>query len=118
MCGFLLVPVVGVILAKTVVGAFTYRYALPGVIALSIIIAWGLDPASDGRPILGLTAAMVLCGVFIAKEVQTYGAALEGRAGRAMAYTLFESRAKGSATIVLANPEDFFELSFHPHRFA
>jgi 4-amino-4-deoxy-L-arabinose transferase-like glycosyltransferase len=47
--GYLLIPVVGVILAKTVVGAFSDRYALPAVIGLSVIFGWGLHSVLAAR---------------------------------------------------------------------
>ncbi len=112
--GFVVTPAVGVILGKTVVGAFDDRYALPAVIGLSIIVAWGLDGASNGRPFLGGAVAIMLCGVFVAKEVQTYRDAAVDRTDRAATYTFLEKRAAGTLPIVIAEPGPFVELSHRP----
>ncbi len=110
--GFLLIPVVGVVLAKTVVGAFSDRYALPAVIGLSIIIAWGLYTALDAQPELAFALGLLLCVFLVVKEVQTYRRVVEVRAQQASTYVFLEAHAKGDAPIVISNPGEFTVLTY------
>ncbi|MEJ2009572.1 MAG: glycosyltransferase family 39 protein [Acidobacteriota bacterium] len=114
--GFLLVPVVGVVLAKTAVGAFAPRYALSAVIGLSIIVAWGLYILLDGRRSVALALGLLLCGFLVAKQVQTYRRAVEERSEQASTYAFLEAHAKGNAPIVISDPVAFTMLTYKAPR--
>lgn len=111
--GFLLVPVVGVILAETVVGAFSPRYALPAVIGLSIFIGWGLYDLLRGRRAVAAGLALALLGFMAVKEVQTYRRSIADRALQASTYAFLATYATGDAPIVISGPMDFTELTYH-----
>lgn len=112
--GFVLIPVAGVILAKTVIGAYDDRYALPAVIGFCIVVGWGLYCAFDGNPVMALAAIAVLFAVFVVKDIRAYYTRIEGRTERRETYTFLENHATGTAPIVIANPGSFVELSHHP----
>ena len=112
--GFVLIPVVGVILAKTVIGAYDDRYAFPAVIGFSIVVAWGLYCAFDRSPAMALVVSAMLFGIFIAKGVRTYQRTREDRADQQATYTFLESHATGKLPIVIANPMSFVELAHRP----
>lgn len=112
--GFLLVPVVGVILAKTVVGAFAPRYALPAVIGLSILVAWGLDSALDSGRTAAFGLGLLLCAFLVAKQAESYYRAVEARADLSSTYAFLEAHATGDAPIVISDPDSFTELTYKP----
>ncbi len=112
--GFVLLPVVGVILAKTVIGAYDDRYAFPAVIGLSIVVAWGLYCAFRKSRPMALAACAILVVIFIAKDVRSYNTVAQDRATQNGTYTFLEDYATAAAPIVIANPGPFVELSYHP----
>ncbi len=114
--GFLLIPVVAVVLAKTVVGAFSDRYALPAVIGLSIIIAWGLHRSLAARRAPAAALGLVLVLFLAVKEAQTYRRVEADNALRSSTYAFLESNAQGDAPIVISGPMDFTELTYNAPR--
>ncbi|HET9177258.1 MAG TPA: glycosyltransferase family 39 protein [Terriglobia bacterium] len=110
--GFLLIPAVGVVLAKTIVGAYSDRYALPAVIGLVLIVAWGLHSALDGRRAVAAALGLLLLAFLAIKEVQTYRRVVVEKLRHTQTYNFLESYAGGSAPIVISGPMDFMELSY------
>ena len=112
--GFLLIPAVGVVLAKTVVGAFSDRYALPAVIGLCLIVGWGLFSALAGQRAVAVALAWVLCGFLAVKELQTYRRVDRDSLLQSSTYSFLERNAPGDAPIVISGPMDFTELTYQP----
>ena len=110
--GFLFIPVVGVVLAKTVVGAFSDRYALPAVIGLSIIVAWGLHNVLAKRRVPAAALGLVLLAFLAVKEVQTYRRVAADRSLHDATYGFLENYAQGDAPIVISGPMDFAQLTY------
>jgi uncharacterized membrane protein len=110
--GYLLIPVVGVVLAKTAIGAFSDRYALPAVIGLSVAIAWGLYSLLEGRSAMACGLALLLCALLAVKELQTYRRAAVGRSLQVATYAFLEANAPGDAPIIISGPMDFTELTY------
>lgn len=110
--GFLLIPVVGILLAKTAVGAFSDRYALSAVIGLSIIIAWGLHRMLRCHRALAVGLGLLLFAFVAVKEVQTYRRAVAYRALQVSTYSFLDTYARGDAPIVISGPMDFTELTY------
>jgi Dolichyl-phosphate-mannose-protein mannosyltransferase len=110
--GFLLVPVVGVVLAKTVVGAFSDPYALPAVIGLCIVVAWGLYSLLQGRRAVAAGLGLLLCLFLVAKEVQTYRHVVGARSLRNETFAFLEANARGGAPIVISGSTAFTELTY------
>ncbi len=110
--GFLLIPAVGVILAKTVVGAYSDPYALPAVIGLSIIIAWGLYSALEGQEAPALALGLLLCAFLTIKQAQTYRRLVMERSLKDSTYAFLEANAQGDAPIVISGPTNFTELTY------
>jgi Dolichyl-phosphate-mannose-protein mannosyltransferase len=111
--GFLLIPAVGVVLAKTVVGAFSDRYALPAVIGLSIIVGWGLHSVLAARRATAAALGLVLLAFLAIKEVQTYRRVVADSSLRIATYGFLENYAQGDAPIVISGPMDFTELTYN-----
>jgi Dolichyl-phosphate-mannose-protein mannosyltransferase len=110
--GFLLIPVVGVLLAKTVVGAFSDRYALSAVIGLSILIAWGIHWLLQGQRAVAVGLGLLLLGFLVVKEAQTYRGAVAYRALQVSTYSFLETYARGDAPIVISGSTAFTELTY------
>lgn len=114
--GFLLIPVVAVVMAKTVVGAFSDRYALPAVIGLSIIVGWGLCTSLAGRRAPAVVLGFLLLAFLAVKEAQTYRRVTAMRSLQVSTYEFLENNAYGDAPIVISAPMDFTELSYEAPR--
>jgi len=112
--GFVLIPVVGVILAKTVIGAYDDRYAFPAVIGFCIVVGWGLYYAFDGSSAMALAVSVLLFGAVIAKDIRSYHTMVGDREAREATYRFLEKHATGTMPIVIANPGPFVELSHRP----
>ena len=112
--GFLLIPAVGIVLAKTAVGAFSDRYALPAVIGLCIAGAWGLYSLLEGRQAAAVGLGLLLCLFLAVKEVQTWGRVVAYRELQASSYAFLETHARGDTPIVISGPLDFAELTYEP----
>jgi Dolichyl-phosphate-mannose-protein mannosyltransferase len=110
--GFLLIPVVGVVLAKTVVGALSDRYALPAVIGLSIIVGWGLHSLLDARRATAVALGLLLLTFLAVKETQTYRRVVADSSLRQATYGFLENYAQGGAPIVISDPMDFTVLTY------
>lgn len=117
--GFMLIPLVAVVMAKTVVGAFSDRYALSAVIGLSIVVGWGLYIAMAGRRAPAVALGLLLLAFLAVKEVQTYRRVAAMSALQTSTYDFLENNAKGDAPIVISGPMDFTELTYRaPHSLA
>lgn len=114
--GFLLIPVVAVVMAKTLVGAFSDRYALPAVIGLSIIVGWGLCSALRGRRAPAVALALLLLAFLAVKEVQTWRRVAADSVLHSSTYAFLESNAQGDAPIVISGPMEFTELTYQAPR--
>lgn len=112
--GFVFIPVVGVILAKTVIGAYDDRYVFSAVIGFCVVMGWGLACAFNGSAAMALAVCAMLFGAMIAKQVRSYHSMVEDQAARKATYTFLEQHATGAAPIVIANPAPFVELSHRP----
>lgn len=67
--GFVAIPVVALVLGKLVIGAFTYRYALPAVIGLSILWTIAVHRIDGGRASMGTCFTVFACGWFMLAAV-------------------------------------------------
>jgi len=114
--GFLLIPAVGVVMARTVVGAFSDRYALPAVVGLSMIVGWGLYLSLADRRAPAVALGLLLLAFLAVKEVQTLRRVAAVRSLQASTYAFLESNAHGDAPIVISGPRNFTELTYQPPR--
>ena len=70
--GFVLLPVVCVIVAKVVTGAFVNRYALPAVIGFGVLAGVCTEVVFARRPVLRVAAAAGLCGWFVLAQAREW----------------------------------------------
>lgn len=110
VCAFLVIPAIGVILAKFVTGAFTFRYALPAVIGLSVVIAWSSLRLARGRSYVGMAVALILICAFVFNGFKAYSGARSNREDHLSSYRFLSAHSAG-LPVVVTGPHLFFELS-------
>jgi hypothetical protein len=69
---FVAIPVVCVVLAKTVTGAFVDRYAIAGVIGCAALVGLGTGMAAAHRPAFPLVAVVCLLSWFVLSSAREY----------------------------------------------
>ncbi len=111
--GFIATPVVAVILAMLVTGAFTSRYALPSVIGFSILFAFAAYRLLDGRAIIGVSLVVLLSGGFVMGEVRTFQSIVEDSSARAETYEFIQSNNEDKLPIVTSDLYDFMTLAHY-----
>jgi hypothetical protein len=110
-CGFVLVPIVGVILAKTITGAFTDRYALSAVIGVSILIAWSMLAVGDQSSKVALLVAAGVVILFALSTFNTYRQLVWGEQENLMTYNLLRLQSTSGLPVVVSDRHLFWELS-------
>jgi hypothetical protein len=109
--GFVLLPVIAVVLAKAITGVFTDRYALSAVIGVSILLAWSLSVIGRESGTAGLLIAAMLVAFFGIESARTYQHLAAEVQERAALHRFLRSYAVGDVPLVIAGPHLFFELS-------
>lgn len=108
---FSLIPLIGIVLAKAVTGAFNFRYALPAVIGLSVLVGWTSSALARNRTGMGLLLLLTLLVLSVANGGKSYLELRSTLADRAYAYN-FVTREASTLPLVIADPHLFFELSY------
>jgi hypothetical protein len=112
--GYLAIPAVAVILAKLVTGAFTARYALPAVVGLAILLAWGAYHVLDRRASMGVVLALVLASWFaVTQGIKGVGELRQEAAGLRDTYRFLRETVPTDERIVVANAHEFFQLTHY-----
>jgi 4-amino-4-deoxy-L-arabinose transferase-like glycosyltransferase len=70
IAGFVLIPLMSVVVAKLVTGAFVNRYALTAVIGLSVLAGVGTELAFRRRPVVRVLVAVCLAGWFALSQAR------------------------------------------------
>jgi len=71
-CGFLLIPFVGVVVAKLATGAFVNRYAIAAVLGLAVLAGAGVAAAFRRHPLMRLAAAACCVGWFLLSQAREW----------------------------------------------
>jgi 4-amino-4-deoxy-L-arabinose transferase-like glycosyltransferase len=118
--GFVVIPIVAVIAAKLLTGAFVNRYALPAVIGFSILAGFGVASAFRRSAAMRLLVAVSLCGWFFlsgARElIQPTGVTLPVSAAsmaRPSKWLDAVPQDKRGLPLVIADPHSFVTLSHY-----
>ncbi|HSU58005.1 MAG TPA: glycosyltransferase family 39 protein [Bryobacteraceae bacterium] len=105
-----LIPTAGVVLAEGFTGAFNFRYALPAVIGLSILVSWSASAIARHRTDIGSFLLVILLALSLANEARSYLVVKGDLNARASAYQFLSTEAAGPPLVVV-DPHLFFELS-------
>ena len=112
--GFLLLPLVGVLVGEFVTGAYVERYVLAGVIGPALLIPLALQRVAGGRASAALAAAVVLAlwfGVLFQYWHRDIGVEIDRRE-RLVAF--LEEHAPTSAPhVAVVHPHDYLELAHY-----
>jgi len=116
--GFVLIPVMSLVVAKLVTGAFVNRYALSAVIGLSVLAGLGTELGFRRRPSARVVAAVLLGGWFVlsqAREVLTpTGVSLPvSPASIARPEAWVAALPAGALPLVIADPHTFTVQSYY-----
>jgi len=70
--GFIALPIVCVVIAKFVTGAFVNRYALPAVIGFALLAGLAVEVAFRRRPVMRIAALVCLGGWFMLAQAREW----------------------------------------------
>lgn len=118
--GYLTIPVIAVVLAKFVTGAFTDRYALAAVLGLAVVVPWGTYQLLDRRATMGVVLATFAAAYFMVYvALDPVKKIREDRFAYQTVYELLRKASAGDLPLVVANPHAFFQLTYYaPPRIA
>jgi hypothetical protein len=119
--GFVAIPILAVVAAKLVTGAFVNRYALPAVIGFSILAGFGSASVfKRNAPAMRLLVVITLCGWFFLSEaremIQPTGVTLPVSAAsiaRPTEWLDAVPQEKRGLPLVIADPHSFVTLSHY-----
>jgi len=114
--GFVAIPVVAVILAKLVIGAFTFRYALPAVMGFSILLAFAASRLLDGRAVMGAALVLFSCSWFLVMDVLYFKQTRAVSLGQAKTYRFLQSESESELPIVVSDIHTFMKLVHYAPR--
>lgn len=114
--GFIALPIVAVILAMFVTGAFTFRYVLPSVIGFSILFAFAAYRLLDGRAIMGALLVVVLCSGFLVLQVRNFQGIAKDSKELAITYDFLRTQNENKLPIVVSDPHTFMTLAHYAPR--
>ncbi len=107
-------PVIAVVLAMLVTGAFVPRYALPTVLGVSVLVAYTSARLLDGRALIGAVVLVLSCGGFAMLSARSFPSTPEKVLGQG--YALVRSAAESDLPVVVADLHTFMRLSHYAPR--
>jgi hypothetical protein len=115
---FIAIPVVCVVLAKAVTGAFVDRYAISGLIGCAALVGLGIGMAAAHRPTLPLAAVICLLSWFALSSAREYiqptGFSQPIRQSTVDRPDQWTAAWRGSGLpVVIADPQTFVVLSHY-----
>jgi len=116
--GFVAIPVVAVVLAKTMTGAFVDRYAISGLVGCAALAGFGVGMAAERRPSLPLVTAICLVSWFVLNSAREYiqptGVSQPVRQGTVDRPAQWTAGWRASGLpVVVADPHSFVVLSHY-----
>lgn len=111
--GFAAIPVVAVILGKLVIGAFTFRYALSGVIGLSILWAIAVQKVDGGRATMGTCFTLFACVWFMMAAVVQFKHQTAATTSWTHTYELLQAGVDSTLPIVAADLGTYMKLAYY-----
>ncbi len=109
--GFVVIPIICVVLAKLVTGAFTDRYAIPAIIGLSILIAFIAAKLFDTTALMAAAVVVCFVGWFGVLELKAVRTVSDNWLNTTL--QLIESDSESGLPIVASDPHTFIELAHY-----
>ncbi len=104
-------PVFAVTLAIFVTGAFAFRYALPTVLGISVLVAWTSARLVSGRALLGAIILILSCGGLVMLWARSYPTTPETVLGQM--YAIVRNESEKELSVVVSDPHNFMMLSHY-----
>jgi hypothetical protein len=114
--GLMAIPIFAVALSIMITGSFTDRYALPAVIGVSIVIAYGVRQLSGERPVIVAILVLFLCGSFLSLGVKSYTKIGEVRQAHIQTVEFLRSECTGDLPIAVTDQHEFTNLAHYTPR--
>lgn len=114
--GFIAIPIVAVILAKLITGAFTDRYALSAVIGFSMLLAFAIHSLLAGRALIGAVLVLAFCSLFVVRGIRNYQSEIASALSQAEIYNFLQAASESSLPIVAMNAHAFMLLTHYGPR--
>jgi hypothetical protein len=111
--GFIAVPLVAVVLALLVTGAFTYRYALSSVIGFSVLLPLAVGKMLNGRTIIAVALVGALCASFTMLNVRRLQTATSDLESELKAHAFLRTDTNGHWPIVVSDAHTIMRLAYY-----
>lgn len=112
--GFVALPVIGVLATMLTTGAFTFRYALPAVLGVSVLVAVAVARLFQGRAVLGITILFLSCAGFGMLSARNLHVTPETHLEKV--YELIGREPVTSLPVVVSDAHSFMMLSHYAPR--
>lgn len=111
--GFVVMPAIAVILAKLVTGGFTYRYALPSVIGVSVLLAFGAYRLFSTRGMLPVALIIIFVASFFMLQIRSLQRIIAVSHELGSAYALIRSEPETDLSIIHSDLQAFMILAHY-----
>ncbi|MDH4193261.1 MAG: glycosyltransferase family 39 protein [Nitrospirota bacterium] len=113
-CGFVVLPFIAIVATLLTTGAFTFRYALPMVLGVSVLMAVAFWRLFQGQPVVGVAFLLLLFTGFGMLFVRSIHSTPEASLGKV--YELITREPIISFPVVISDAHSFMMLSqYAPH---
>lgn len=113
--GFVVLPVIAIVATLLTTGAFTFRYALPMVLGVSVLTAVAFWRFFHGQPVVGVVFLLLLFAGFVMLSGRNLHNTPESYLGKI--FELIESEPITNLPVVVSDAHSFMMLSqYAPHK--
>jgi len=112
--GFVALPVIAVLATMLTTGAFTFRYALPAVLGVSVLVAVAIARLFQGHAVVGVAILLLSCAGFGMLSARNLQGTTEASFGKV--YELIGREPITSLPVVVADAHSFMMLSHYAPR--
>ena len=112
--GFVALPVIAILATMLTTGAFTFRYALPCVLGVSVLVAVAMARLFQGPAVLGIIILFLSCAGFGMLSVRNLHMTPEASLGKV--YELIGREPITSLPVVVSDAHSFMMLSHYAPR--
>jgi hypothetical protein len=109
VAGFIAIPLAAVMVARLFTGAYTHRYAIPGLIGICVLIAWCFGHATRGRTRAAVGAAVCITVYFALWHVYLFRWSGTNDHGETVRW--LQQRIPAGSRVALLEPHTFMEIS-------
>jgi hypothetical protein len=111
--GFALIPVLAYALGVLVTHTFVNRYALPAVLGLALLAAYGVYALPRARTVVGTALLVAMAGSFVLSQYGDLRTTIEEANFRLAASDLLQKQAEPTLPIVASEPHVFMALAHY-----